>query len=97
MPVHRKAFAPMRASREQLLILRIFHESGDVFLPLSIEEAYEELKALSGKDFGKDEQRWRKWLEAHNEEIRTEFRSRWSADELDKYRKELGSGDTGEH
>lgn len=47
---------------------------------LSLEQAYEKLKELTGQDFGYDVEKWRKWLKrnpnlaAHREKKRqTEF------------------------
>ena len=54
----------MRTTREEFLVERIFSPYGDALGgPLSVDEAYEELKTLSGEDFGTCEGDWRGWLE----------------------------------
>ena len=53
----------MRASREEFLIERIVGRYGDALGgTLTVKAAYQELKILSGKDFGQSESDWRGWL-----------------------------------
>ena len=56
----------MRVSSERLLIERLFSEYGESLTRMTVGEAYEELKKLSGEDFGIDnEPAWRAWLEEY--------------------------------
>lgn len=67
----------MIASRVEILIETLFHKQGHVFgKGLSKEEAYGQLKELSGEDFGLDESKWRKWLEGIKTEIDREIEDR---------------------
>lgn len=78
----------MRTSREEFLIERIFSKYGDALGgSMSVEDAYEELKKLSGEDFGPSELEWRNWLEKCKLTIALRVRS-----QMGEHGAEKGSG-----
>lgn len=74
----------MRTSPEEFLIERIFNKKyGDAFGgSLSVEAAYEQLKEISGEDFGWCEALWRAWLAAWKQKLSARIRSGQILDEL---------------